>query len=81
MGDAGDSVPLIEDCLARLAAGDEAAGDELAAHAFDRLLDQCARILRRTLSRPNPLVTEQSVNFIASPLKANSTWLSIGLAK
>lgn len=62
MGDAGDdTISLIEACLARLAAGDEGAWNDLISYAFNRLLAQCGRILRTTLSRPNPMITENTV--------------------
>ncbi len=61
MSNAENTFPLIEACLARLAAGDKSAWDELLAHAFQRLLAQCERILRQTISCPNPLLTANSV--------------------
>ncbi len=55
------TVSLIDGCLTRLAAGDKSAWDELLAHAFNRLLAQCERVIRKTISCPNPMVTANSV--------------------
>jgi RNA polymerase sigma factor (sigma-70 family) len=61
MSEDGNTSVLVEDCLARLAAGDKDAWDALMTHAFNRLLRQCERIIGQELSRPNPLVTANSV--------------------
>ena len=61
MTESGKTIGQIDACLARVADGDQTAWDELFQHAFDRLLDQCGRIVHRTLTRPNPLITENAV--------------------
>lgn len=61
MAESGTTLSQIENCLARLKSKDPSAWDDLFRYAFDRLLAQCARIVRRQLSRPHPLITENSV--------------------
>lgn len=56
-----NSLTLIEQCLVRIANGDDSAQEELYQHAFSRLLAQCQRILRQELSVPNPMITENAV--------------------
>ncbi len=61
MSETEKTLPLIEGCLARLADGDRSAWDELFQHAFRRLLDQCARIVRQKITIPHPMITENAV--------------------
>jgi RNA polymerase sigma factor (sigma-70 family) len=56
-----DAINTIEECLSRLKAGDQTAWNDLMSLAFDRLIDQCGRIIQQELSRPNPLITANSV--------------------
>lgn len=61
MSESGRTIPLIEACLVRLAAGDNNAWDELITHAFNRLLARCRSMVYKELPKPHPLITANAV--------------------